>query len=117
MINELCYAAGTRSAEEIRVGAATSTARGTGMLPNFPFSLPNVLIISFFCLNFWMIDELCFAGATRYAEDETVAGSSGTSPNSCCCLGGTSTATTGTSLLWLSESRFFLPKFANSAGV
>ena len=78
MINELCYAAATRSAEENRVGAATSTARGTGMLPNFPFSLPKVLIIFFCCLNFWMINELCYAGATRYAEDEMVAGSSGT---------------------------------------
>ena len=47
MINELCYAAATRSAEENRVGAATSTARGTGMLPNFPFALPKVLIIFF----------------------------------------------------------------------
>ena len=48
-----------------------------------------------------MIDELCFAGATRYAEDETVAdeaqaGPSGTFPNSC---------------------RFFWPTFANSAVV
>ena len=44
MINELRYAAATRSAEDDRVGAATSTARGNGMLPNFPFSLPKVSI-------------------------------------------------------------------------